>query len=209
MTVHRPTLHGRGRPWSGGNLRFTAGSLTLALAITLLDSTSPAMSAPQQAASAPEKPAATQAADIASTRVTARLSGKRVEALSERTETSTTWANKNGSLTTELTAGPIRFEDETTGAWRDVDLDLVRGADGSVEPKAHPRGLKIAGRTGGPTASLKAAQASKATDLVTLGEGDQQITLQWKGGLPAPKLDGTRAESSRSPPLTPSPTPCR
>ncbi|WP_398912409.1 hypothetical protein [Streptomyces sp. CEV 2-1] len=141
--------------------------------------------------------------------MTARLSGKRVEALSERTETSTTWANKNGSLTTELTAGPIRFEDETTGAWRDVDLDLVRGADGSVEPKAHPRGLKIAGRTGGPTASLKAAQASKATDLVTLGEGDQQITLQWKGGLPAPKLDGTRAESSRSPPLTPSPTPCR
>lgn len=29
---------------------------------------------------------------------------------------------------------------------------------------------------------------------MTLGEGEQQITLQWKGGLPAPKLDGTRAE---------------
>ncbi|GAQ70172.1 tRNA(Glu)-specific nuclease WapA precursor [Streptomyces turgidiscabies] len=29
---------------------------------------------------------------------------------------------------------------------------------------------------------------------MTLGEGDEQIVLQWKGGLPKPKLDGTRAE---------------
>lgn len=51
-----------------------------------------------------------------------------------------------------------------------------------------------AGRTGSPATSLKAAQQAKATDLVTLGEGDQRITLQWKGGLPAPRLEGTRAE---------------
>ncbi|WWR55118.1 RHS repeat-associated core domain-containing protein [Streptomyces sp. SCSIO 30461] len=124
----------------------------------------------------------------------ARLSGKRVEALSERTETSTTWVNKDGSLTTELTAGPVRFQDDAAdGGWRDVDLDLV-SRSGGVEPKAHPRGLKLAGKRGTPATSLKAAQASKATDLVTLGEGDEQITLQWKGGLPSPKLEGTRAE---------------
>lgn len=29
---------------------------------------------------------------------------------------------------------------------------------------------------------------------MTLGEGDEQITLRWKGGLPEPELDGTRAE---------------
>ncbi len=116
-----------------------------------------------------------------------------MEALSERTETSTTWVNKDGSLTTELTAGPVRFEDEATGEWRDVDLDLVAAGAG-VEPKAHPEGLKLAGRTGTPATSLKAAQAARATDLVTLGEGDEQITLQWKGGLPAPKLEGNRAE---------------
>ncbi|MEV0961862.1 RHS repeat-associated core domain-containing protein [Streptomyces sp. NPDC049910] len=164
------------------------------MTVTLLDGASAAAAPPPQAPAAPKKPAATQAADIPSARVAARLSGKRVEALSERTETSTTWANKDGSLTTELTAGPVRFLDDTTaGGWRDVDLDLVSHSDG-VEPKAHPRGLKLAGRTGAPAASLKAAQASKAVDLVTLGEGDEQITLQWKGGLPAPKLDGTRAE---------------
>ncbi|MFE4612048.1 DNRLRE domain-containing protein [Streptomyces niveus] len=140
-----------------------------------------------------KKPAPTQASDIPSARIAARLSGKRVEALSERTETSTTWVNKNGSLTTELAAGPVRFEDPTSGTWRDVDLDLV-SADGSVAPRAHPRGLKLAGKSGGPAASLRDAQASAAVDLVTLGAGEEQITLQWKGTLPEPKLDGSRAE---------------
>ncbi|WP_405511217.1 DNRLRE domain-containing protein [Streptomyces anulatus] len=147
--------------------------------------------AEQDAASAKRYPQ--QAADLASARALARLSGKRVEALSERTETSATWVNKNGSLTTEMAAGPVRFQDGATGSWEDVDLDLAREPDGSVEPKAHPRGLRLAGKKGVPAASLKAAQSAEAADLVTLGEGDQQIKLQWKGGLPAPDLDGTRA----------------
>ncbi|WP_323447380.1 DNRLRE domain-containing protein [Streptomyces yaizuensis] len=139
----------------------------------------------------PEPP--TTAADIPSARVAARLAGQRVEALSERTETSTTWVNKDSSLTSELSAGPVRFEDGA-GSWRAVDLDLVESADGSVRPRAHPEGLTLAGGTGVPAASLRAARSSAATDLVTLGEGDERITLQWKGGLPAPKLRGTRAE---------------
>ncbi|MEU6610530.1 DNRLRE domain-containing protein [Streptomyces shenzhenensis] len=139
----------------------------------------------------PKKPSVRQAADIPSARVAARLAGHRVEALSERTETSTTWANKDGSLTTEMAAGPIRFEQ--AGEWTDVDVEL-REVSGGVEPKAHPGGLRLSGRSGTPAKSLKAARTAKATDLVTLGEGDQQITLQWKGGLPKPRLDGTRAE---------------
>lgn len=131
------------------------------------------------------------AADIASAKVAARLSGKRVEALSERTETSTTWVNKDGSLTTELSAGPVRFERD--GKWVGVDVELRESGDG-VAPVAHPAGLRLAGRTGTPARSLEAAQEQKAVDLVTLGEGSEQITLQWKGGLPEPKLDGSRAE---------------
>ncbi|MFJ6742646.1 DNRLRE domain-containing protein [Streptomyces sp. NPDC091279] len=166
------------------------------MAITLLDGvrTGAAAAPHEESAAASKKPVATQAADIPSARVAARLSGQRVEALSERTETSTTWANKDGSLTTELAAGPVRFKDEATGDWRDVDADLVALDDGSVAAKAHPVGLRMAGRTGTPATSLKAARAAKATDLVTLGEGERQITLQWKGGLPKPQLDGPRAE---------------
>lgn len=195
MTIHEPASLRRRPPWPGRSTRWIAGSLSLALAVTLLDSALAVAAAPAAPISkTPKKSAAAQAADIPSARVAARLSGKRVEALSARTETSTTWANKDGSLTTELTAGPVRFRDDVTGQWRNVDLDLVQEEDGAVESKAHPRGLRLAGKTGKPAASLKAARAAKATDLVTLGESDQQITLQWKGGLPQPKLDGTRAE---------------
>ncbi|MGK5449778.1 DNRLRE domain-containing protein [Streptomyces radiopugnans] len=137
------------------------------------------------------KPAVTQAADIPSAKVAARLSGRRVEALSERTETSTTWVNKDGSLTTELSAGPVRFQRD--GQWVNVDVDLVRRSDGSVEAAAHPAGLSLAGKGGTLPKSLAAAEKAPARDLVTLGEGEEQITLQWKGGLPAPTLEGTRA----------------
>lgn len=41
--------------------------------------------------------------------------------------------------------------------------------------------------------SLAAGKTAAARDLVTLGSGDQQIALQWKGGLPKPVLNGTRA----------------
>nr|WSX81776.1 DNRLRE domain-containing protein [Streptomyces sp. NBC_00899] len=128
---------------------------------------------------------------MASARVAARLSGRRVEALSERSETSTTWVNADGSLTSEISAGPIRFRDGSQ--WRPVDLDLVAAADGSVAPKGHPEGLKLAGAGGTVVRSLAAGKTAAARDLVTLGSGDQQIALQWKGGLPKPVLNGTRA----------------
>ncbi|WP_435192283.1 DNRLRE domain-containing protein [Streptomyces sp. bgisy126] len=168
------------------------------MAITLLDGASAAVAQSRQESPAElkqetAKPTATQASDIASARVAAKLSGMRVEALSERTQSSTTWANKDGSLTTELTAGPVRFQDSDTGAWRDVNVDLAAQADGSVAAKAHPSGLRLSGKKGAKASSLRAAQAAPATDLVTLGQGEEQITLQWRGGLPAPRLDGTRA----------------
>ncbi|MGW2844836.1 DNRLRE domain-containing protein [Streptomyces sp. NPDC001274] len=163
------------------------------MSVTLLDGVSPATAAPSAPVAAPKKAAVAQAADIASARVAARLSGKRVEALSERTETSTTWVNKDGSLTTELAAGPVRFQDPDTGDWRTVDVELAAEDDGSVVSRAHPRGLRLAGKSGTRATSLRAAQSAPATDLVTLGSGDEEITLQWRGGLPAPKLDGTRA----------------
>ncbi|MEU9700483.1 DNRLRE domain-containing protein [Streptomyces sp. NPDC047981] len=166
----------------------------MALAVTLLNGATVTDASAEPAAGSRQAPVVAQAVDIASARVAARLSGKRVEALSERTETSTTWVNKDGSLTSEISAGPVRFKDPETGQWRDVDLGLVAGSDGTVEPVAHPEGLRLAGRTGTPAASLRAGQQAKAVDLVTLGEGEQQITLQWKGGLPAPELKGTRAE---------------
>ncbi|MFE4415748.1 DNRLRE domain-containing protein [Streptomyces sp. NPDC056821] len=171
-----------------------AGSLALAVSVSLLNGSETAFAAPHAQSPAAAKAGkrwATQAADLPSARLAARLSGKRVEALSERTETSTTWVNPNGSLTTELSAGPVRFK--RSGAWVGVDLDLAARADGSVAPAAHPRGLVLGGRGGSRAASLKAAAQAAPRSLVTLGQGQEQVQLQWKGGLPAPVLDGPKA----------------
>ncbi|MET8080683.1 RHS repeat-associated core domain-containing protein [Streptomyces sp. NPDC005303] len=168
-----------------------AGSLALAVSVSLLQGSESAFAAPHAAAAKADRHWATQAADLASARVAARLSGKRVEALSERSETSTTWVNPNGSLTTELAAGPVRFK--RGGQWTDVDLDLAARADGTVAPAAHPEGLVLGGKGGSRPASLKAAGKAAARTLVTLGQGQEQVELQWKGGLPTPVLDGPKA----------------
>ncbi|WP_413230362.1 DNRLRE domain-containing protein [Kitasatospora herbaricolor] len=176
-------------------LRALSGSLAFAVAISLLAGSEVAFAAPPTAKANGKNSQnwATTAADIPSARVAARLSGQRVEALSERSETSTTWVNKDGSLTTDLAAGPIRFQRD--GQWVDIDLDLQAAPDGSVASKAHPRGLKLAGAGGERSKSFAQSQAGgdQARTLVTLGSGDDQIELQWKGGLPKPVLDGTKA----------------
>lgn len=152
----------------------------------------PSAAQPAAARQAPGETAAPRTApDVPSARAGAKRSGHRVEALSERTETSTTWAEPDGSLTTELTAGPVRFDRD--GAWVAVDTDLTERRDGTVAAKAHPASLTLAGKGGSPAASLGQARTAGARDLVTLGEGEQQVTLQWKGGLPRPVLDGNRA----------------
>lgn len=175
-----------------GLLSATAAGLAVVMAVSALPGSDIAAAATLPDAAQREAAAVTAAADIPSARVASRLSGKRVEALSERTETSTTWVNKDGSLTTEIAAGPIRFKD-ATGQWRDVDVDLTPAPDGSVVSKAHPQGLRLSGKTGSKAQSLAASQSTAGTDLVTLGQGDEAITLQWRGGLPSPTLEGTRA----------------
>ncbi|WP_217145934.1 DNRLRE domain-containing protein [Streptomyces sp. AC627_RSS907] len=118
----------------------------------------------------------------------------RVEVLQMRTETDTVFANPDGTLTRETSVAPVRMLKD--GRWTDVDVDLRREADGDVVAKAHPRGLSLAGKGGALAPSLRSAAAAprtQARDLVTLGSGDDRIAVQWKGGLPAPRLSGHTA----------------
>ncbi|MFJ8195108.1 DNRLRE domain-containing protein [Streptomyces sp. NPDC096094] len=124
----------------------------------------------------------------------AKKTGKKVVVADETTANTYTVANPDGTLTTELTTGPERVWRD--GKWHKVDVTLTAGADGAVRAKNHPEGLRLAGKTGKAPASLSAAQKAAPKDLVTLGSGEQAVTLQWKGGLPKPELDGTTARYS-------------
>ncbi|MFK4693617.1 DNRLRE domain-containing protein [Streptomyces pristinaespiralis] len=121
----------------------------------------------------------------------AKKTGKTVVVTDETTGTTYTVANPDGTLTTELTSGPERVL--RGGKWQKVDVSLARAADGSVRAKNHPKGLRLGGKGGAKAASVRAAQDAAPRELVTLGQGDEAVTLQWKGGLPAPAIDGTTA----------------
>ncbi len=132
--------------------------------------------------------------------VQSRATGRRVEILSSRTETSRTWVNPEGTWTTEQAAGPVRFVDRA-GVWQDIDLDLEVDDTGAVAPEAHPLDLGLpAGDAPAPPPAAAVSEAVggqapagsvpvQALAPVTEPTGEQ-VQLGWPGELPEPVLDG-------------------
>ncbi|GHF78393.1 DNRLRE domain-containing protein [Streptomyces filamentosus] len=175
--MHGSTGRSRGPERRGGPLAFPLALLLLAEAGTVL-SLAPAASASEPAAHRAVESAAPR--EEVNARLTAQAQGRRIEVVSARTESTTLWANPDGTMSLESFAGPVRFRER--GRWVGVDLTLVKDTDGSVRPKAHPRGLRLAGRTG-----------ASGGDLATLGQDAQRLSLGWKGPLPEPRLNGPKA----------------
>lgn len=155
----------------------TAVALATALAVigsglvAVQVATPPVRAAVAATATSPaEKP------DLVSARLAARLGGHRVEITGERTETASTFANPDGTLTTETAARPVRVRRGTD--WVPVDPTLV-AANGAVSPRATTVGLALSG--GG------------AGDLVRLSAGRPTLALRWPHPLPTPVLSGASA----------------
>jgi hypothetical protein len=161
--------------------RIVAAVVSLALLTT-------GMEAPQLAAGVPSadpKPPVQRVdsrPDVVSAAVSARAQGSRVEVESLRTETSTTWSNPDGTMTTDAHAAPIRFKNGS-GAWQTIDLTLQKGADGTVAPLAHQFGLRL-GKRNAATGQVFASADSGAGRLV-------EWVAPWT--LPEPTLDTARA----------------
>lgn len=115
--------------------------------------------------------------------VAARAQGSRVEVLSERSETSLTYAEPDGSFTSEMSSGVERVRD--TGGedgWRQIDLTLEVGDDGAVRPVSPA--VDVAFHGGGTADS----------PLAELTAEDGSVGFEWSGEtLPEPDLDGNRA----------------
>lgn len=177
-----------------GRRRRLAGPLALVLlaeASLIAAVATPAGATPAEATRAGATPAGAvpvtpsasspSVSEEAAARLTAAAQDRRVEVIGARTENTTLWANPEGTMSLETHAGPVRFR--KGGDWVPVDTTLVRNADGSVGPKGHPRGLKLAGRTG-----------AKGGALVTLGSGDRTVALGWQGALPQPQLKDNKVD---------------
>lgn len=182
----------------------TAACVTAAaVGVTIGVAAEPAFAVAHPAAAKPASQKATSRPDLVSAQVSARAQGSRVEVESLRNETSTTWVNPDGTLTTQQHQGPIRFRDPATkdaanphGVWRDVDLSMTELTDGTVAPKGHILGLSLAGAD---KAAGGGAKGTSETDLAAVAEkpgkdkAARQVTVGFGGELGKPQLDGTKA----------------
>ena len=130
----------------------------------------------ERARNAPVAKVVNERLDAFAAQAQARLQGSRVEDLSARTEVSQTFAKLDVLWTTEMAAGPERVLGDD-GSWRDVDLTLVEGADGSWVPRVAPVG--VAGGGGGSqevacgTFGALGGGAGKALSAAPLGRSVQ------------------------------------
>lgn len=163
------------------NRRFTAAAISLAMSATLAASAGTAQAQdggdgrPAVTASGPAK-RVTEAPDIAAAQLASKLSGQRVEALSERAADAGTWANPDGTLTTETYSGPVRVKED--GRWKPLDTTLV-DTGAQLEPKT-------------AVADVVLSDGGKG-DFASVSRGSRTFGLDWGKTLPAPRLDGDTA----------------
>ncbi|MFD9305717.1 LamG domain-containing protein [Streptomyces sp. NPDC060048] len=112
----------------------------------------------------------------------AKKSGKPVEVMGERTDSSTTFANPDGkSFRLDTSAVPVRVKAKDGSGWVAPDATLEVRADGTVGPKAAVAGVSFSG-------------GGDQSKLVTIERDGRSMTLGWQGGaLPKPVLDGNSA----------------
>jgi RHS repeat-associated protein len=118
----------------------------------------------------------TQRPDLVSAQLLARRSGHRVEVTGLRTETTMTWANPDGTLTSDIASAPVRVK--TPSGWQDIDPTLVADQTG-VHPKVAR--AKVQFSPGG------------SGDAANLTVGSRSVGFGWTGSLPAPALNGAVA----------------
>ncbi|MEV7296667.1 DNRLRE domain-containing protein [Streptomyces microflavus] len=163
------------------NRRFTAAAISMAMSATLVASAGTAQAEddgdgrPAVTTSGPAKQV-TEAPDIASAQLAAKLSGQRVEALSERTADAGTWANPDGTLTTESYSGPVRVKED--GRWKPLDTTLV-DTGAQLEPRTAVADVALSDGGSG--------------DFASVSRGSRTFGLDWGKALPAPRLDGDTA----------------
>ncbi|MFF5638707.1 hypothetical protein [Streptomyces sp. NPDC012825] len=107
----------------------------------------------------------------------AARTGKRVEILDRRQESTELFANPDGSTTRRSYGVPkwTRYD----GMWRETDPSLVRLADGSVGPAAPSFSIAFSGGGDQP--------------LATMVKQGRKLALTWPSVLPEPVLRGSTA----------------
>jgi RHS repeat-associated protein len=113
----------------------------------------------------------------------AKITGEAVEDLSQRTESSQTFALPDGQWRTDMSTGPewvaTGADPSTEEGWVPLDTTLAKHGDGTYRTKAHPGDVIFSG--GGEGRTMVA--------MGTNADGNP-FELWWTGTLPEPVVDG-------------------
>ncbi|MEZ0070581.1 RHS repeat-associated protein [Streptacidiphilus sp. MAP12-20] len=148
--------------------------MTGALVSTMIAVISPAGPAKADAASTSTTPVASRP-DAYAAMMAAKKQGSAVEVLDDRTDTSQTLANPDGTFTFNTFAQPKWVKQ--AGSWKDLDPTLVQNTTtGAWSPALSESSLVLSG--GGTSA------------LATMTVDGKQLGLAWPNALPTPTASG-------------------
>lgn len=116
--------------------------------------------------------------DSVSAMATARVTGQRVEDLSQASETTSVYANPDGTWTAETAAGPVQVQDQH-GEWHPIDTTLVSDGNGGWRPRWSATDVDFSG--GGDQV------------FATVTEAGQRLGWRWPSALPTPTVSGDTA----------------
>ncbi|GAB3995626.1 DNRLRE domain-containing protein [Nocardioides marmoraquaticus] len=116
--------------------------------------------------------------DAVSAMTTARVTKRRVEDVSQRTETTQTFAEPDGSWTTEEATGPVRAQDPESGEWAPIDPALET-VDGGIAPASAVGGLVLS--DGGDKTFAR------------MEVDGRELEWRWPTTLPTPSVEGDTA----------------
>ncbi len=172
---------------------------TAAVAVcSLLWAGMPAAAAPPEAGPAEAEPVvaddveeALSAADGFAAATLARLTGQRVEDLSQRTETQSVYALADGQWQLAAATGPVWVRTGGDGTaeqdWAEANATLVRGTGGTWTPVAHSGDVVLSGeQTAADGGEVVVAELTDPATGVT-------SVVTWPGDLPEPVVAGPRA----------------
>jgi Putative amidase domain len=108
--------------------------------------------------------------------IKAHHTGKQVEVVSAETETSTTWANPNGTFSTQISSGPVRVKSGRGLVGVDTRLGLQGG---ELRPRAVAADVSFSDGGSGPFATLR--------------KDGHVFALSWPSRLPRPRVSGDTA----------------
>jgi RHS repeat-associated protein len=167
------------RKFAGGLIsrpvkRWASTAATAGLTVSLLGTV--VAITPAQAQAATSTPVASRS-DAVSAMMAAKKQGSRVEVLDDRTDSSQTFANADGTFSYQAYAVPQWIEQG--GSWKSLDPTLTTTASGSIVPTLSQSPLVLSSGGSGP--------------LATMTVDGKQFSVTWPTALPKPTLSGATA----------------